>query len=192
MAVLIRPSWKLRQTRLQRRARRAARWPVFGDHHGLRSSRRAPPSINYGRAGRSNSIGGPVRRGDHPRPPLRAVAIMARVWLMVFLKAGPRPETAQKSPLHVREGHVRSRRGCHHGHSSSSSSAGIYGGVFTATEGGLASGAVRHACCTPLFVRRMNGKNFRSPPCTIRPKFISHCASPSCAGPSVRQLLHGH
>ena len=108
---------------------------------------------------------------------LCALCFMAAVWLMVFLKPGLAPRLP-KSPLHERMASLKT--GLPIMGIFFLVIGGIYGGVFTATEGGGigAFGTLLLSLC----MRRMNRKT-SSPPCTIRPS-SSPCASPSCAGPS--------
>ena len=108
---------------------------------------------------------------------LCALCFMAAVWLMVFLKPGLAPRLP-KSPLHERMASLKT--GLPIMGIFFLVIGGIYGGVFTATEGGGigAFGTLLLSLC----MRRMNRKT-SSPPCTIQPS-SSPCASPSCAGPS--------
>ena len=102
---------------------------------------------------------------------------MAAVCLIVCLKPGLAPRLP-KSPLHERMASLKT--GLPIMGIFFLVIGGIYGGVFTATEGGGigAFGTLLLSLC----MRRMNRKT-SSPPCTIQPS-SSPCASPSCAGPS--------
>ena len=105
---------------------------------------------------------------------LCALCFMAAVWLMVFLKPGLAPRLS-KSPLHERM--VSLRTGLPIMGIFFLVIGGIYGGVFTATEGGGigAFGTLLLALC----MRRMNGKNFIA---TLHDsaKFISMCFTVLC------------
>ena len=105
---------------------------------------------------------------------LCALCFMAAVWLMVFLKPGLAPRLP-KSPLHERMASLKT--GLPIMGIFFLVIGGIYGGVFTATEGGGigAFGTLLLA----LFMRRMNRKNFIA---TLHnsAKFISMCFTVLC------------
>ena len=101
-------------------------------------------------------------------------SFMAAVWLMVFLKPGLAPRLP-KSPLHERMASLKT--GLPIMGIFFLVIGGIYGGVFTATEGGGigAFGTLLLALC----MRRMNGKNVIA---TLHDsaKFISMCFTVLC------------
>lgn len=103
-----------------------------------------------------------------------ALCFMAAVWLMVFLKPGLAPRLP-KSPLHERMASLKT--GLPIMGIFFLVIGGIYGGVFTATEGGGigAFGTLLLALC----MRRMNGKNVIA---TLHDsaKFISMCFTVLC------------
>ena len=103
-----------------------------------------------------------------------ALCFMAAVWLMVFLKPGLAPRLP-KSPLHERM--ASQKTGLPIMGIFFLVIGGIYGGVFTATEGGGigAFGTLLLALC----MRRMNGKNVIA---TLHDsaKFISMCFTVLC------------
>ena len=105
---------------------------------------------------------------------LCALCFMAAVWLMVFLKPGLAPRLP-KSPLHERMASLKT--GLPIMGIFFLVIGGIYGGVFTATEGGGigAFGTLLLALC----MRRMNGKNVIA---TLHDsaKFISMCFTVLC------------